>query len=120
MKEALLQQEQDAEVVVRRRRRRAQRHFIFVALVVSVIHVPDGIADSRGRRSDRKAAPCRRLDRRRVAAAHRLDFNLEADFNRMGLGSYSKLRMVKNSLMLCDTYPLEMLFSATLTRSWRA
>ena len=73
-------------------------------------------AEFRQLKAEQQAIEVRRLSRRSVPEEHRLDFSLEADFNRMGLGSYSKLRMVKqNRTMLCKTYPLELLFPAKLT-----
>ena len=62
-------------------------------------------AEVRQLKAEQQAIEVRRLSRRSVPEEHRLDFSLEADFNRMGLGSYSKLRMVKqNRTMLCKTY----------------
>jgi hypothetical protein len=41
---------------------------------------------------------------------------LQADFERMGLNTYGGIRMVRqNELNLCLTYPLELLFPATMT-----
>lgn len=40
----------------------------------------------------------------------RISLFLQADFDRLGLASYSKLRLVRqDQLMLCPTYPLLLL-----------
>jgi hypothetical protein len=39
-----------------------------------------------------------------------IPLRIQADFDRLGLASYSKLRVVRqDQLMLCNTYPLLML-----------